>query len=106
MPDATQIETIETLTQAASLAAAQGEWDRVVHCYTSREALLAGMSLSPEALTRVQTLDRQIEIQARVAQAGLASLMGDAARIRQRLKGLRQGQGALSSDSGTIGTVA
>ena len=64
------------------------------------------IAISPEALARVRTIDRQIEMQARVAQAGLASLMGDAARIRQRLKGLRQGQGALSSDSGTIGAVA
>lgn len=106
MADATQTETIESLTQAAGQAAAQGEWDRVVQCYTTREALLAGGAISPEALARVRTIDRQIEMQARVAQAGLASLMGDAARIRQRLKGLRQGQGALSSDSGTIGAVA
>ena len=106
MPDVTPTDTIESLTEAAGQAAAKGEWDRVGRYYEARKGLLADSPLSPEALARVQTIDRQIETQVRVAQAGLASLMGDAARIRQRLKGLRQGQGAWSSDSGTIGAVA
>lgn len=94
--------TIESVTEAAGMAAARGEWDRVDQYYQQREPLLSQATLSPEALSRVLTMDRTIEGQVKVAQAGLASLLDEAARTRQRIQGLRRWNGAMSSDSGTI----
>ncbi|MEQ1792869.1 MAG: hypothetical protein ABL970_01655 [Nitrospira sp.] len=94
--------TLESVTEAAGLAAANGEWDRVAQYYLQRESLLAHARLSPEALARVMAVDRCVAEQATVAQAGLASLLEEAARTRQRIQGLRQWNGATSLDSGTI----
>ena len=94
--------TIESLTEAAGMAAARGEWDRVDQCYQQREQLLSRATLTTEALARVLTLDRTIEGQVKVAQAGLASLLDEAARTRQRIQGLRRWNGAMPLDSGTI----
>lgn len=94
--------TIESVTKAAEMAAARGEWDRVDQYYQQREPLLSQAALSPEALAQVLTLDRTIEAQVKVAQAGLAALLDEAARTRQRIQGLRRWNGAMSSDSGTI----
>jgi multidrug resistance efflux pump len=94
--------TIESVTEAAGIAASRGEWDRVDQYYQQREPLLSQATLSPEALSRVLTMDRTIEGQVKVAQAGLASLLDEAARTRQRIQGLRRWNGAMASDSGTI----
>jgi hypothetical protein len=94
--------TLESMTEAAWRAAANGEWDRVDQYYQQRESFLSQTALSPEALARVLTLDRTIEGRIKVAQAGLASLLDEAARTRQRIQGLRRWSGAISSDSGTI----
>lgn len=94
--------TIESVTEAAGLAAARGEWNRVDQYYQQRESLLSKATLSPESLARVLTIDRAIEKQVKVAQAGLASLLDEAVKTRQRIHGLRRWNGALPSDSGTI----
>lgn len=96
------IPTIESVTEAAGMAAARGEWNRVVEYYHQRESLLPLSALSPEALARVQNLDRSIQERIKVAQAGIAALLDEAARTRQRLHELRQWNGGISSDSGTI----
>lgn len=97
-----QAVTLEELTEAASVAAAKGEWNLVEAYYRQRETVLAQPALRPEVLTKVLALDRAVAERARLAQAGLESLMQNAALIRQRLKGLRQWNGAPSSDSGTM----
>jgi hypothetical protein len=96
------LHTIMAVTEAAGIAAARGEWNRVDHYYQLRENLLSQEALSPEHLARVLTADRAIAEQIKVAQAGVASLLDEAAKTRQRLQGLRRWNGALSSDSGTI----
>lgn len=94
--------TIMAVTEAAGTAAARGEWNRVDHYFQIREDLLHQEALSPEHLAYVLTVDRTIAEQITVAQAGLASLLDEAAKTRQRLQGLRRWNGALSSNSGTI----
>ena len=94
--------TLETLTEAASVAAAKGEWSVVEAYYQQRETLLGQAFDSPDALARVQALDQEVGERVRLAQAGIASLLNNAMLIRQRLKGLRQWNGGGSSDSGTI----
>lgn len=84
------------------MAATRGEWNRVDHYYQLRENLLSRESLSPEHLAYVLTVDRTIAEQITVAQAGLASLLDEAAKTRRRLQELRRWNGALPSDSGTI----
>ena len=84
------------------MAAARGEWNLVDHYYQIREDLLSREPLSPGHLAYVLTVDRTIAAQITVAQAGLTSLLDEAAKTRQRLQGLRRWNGALSSDSGTI----
>ena len=96
------LHTIKALTEAAGLAATRGEWNRVEHYLQLREHLLSQEALSPEHRTYVLTVDRTIAEQITVAQAGLASLLDEAAKTRQRLQGLRRWNGAFSTDSGTI----
>ncbi len=96
------LQTIASVTEAAGAAAARGEWDRVDGYYRQREKLLSQEALSPETLARVLTVDRTIEEQIKIAQAGLASLLDEAAQTRRRIQGLRRWNGAMSSDSGTI----
>lgn len=84
------------------MAATRGEWNRVDEYYQRREDLLSQEALSPEHLAYVLAMDRTIAEQITVAQAGVAALLDDSAKIRQRLQGLRRWNGALSSDSGTI----
>jgi len=92
----------ERLTSAAERAAEEGRWDIVDQCYREREQQCRSLSLSPSDAERLQARDRRIEERIRLAQTALASLQHDAAAIRRRLKGLRQGQGAGSSESGMI----
>ena len=94
--------TIEALTEAAGIAAAKGEWDRVDQLYGQREPLFSKTALSPDVLARVAQVDRTVADQIKLAQAGLASLLDEAARTRQRIQGLRRWIGATSLDSGTI----
>lgn len=94
--------TIEAVTEAARMAAARGEWNRVDECYQQREALLAQEAVSPDILERIAAIDRMIVEQIIVAQAGLTSLIDEAARTRQRIQGLRRWNGGLPLDSGTI----
>ncbi|MEQ1627026.1 MAG: hypothetical protein ABL965_06515 [Nitrospira sp.] len=96
------LHTIKAVTEAAGLAATRGEWNRVEHYLQLRERLLSQEALSPEHRTYVLTVDRTIAQQITVAQAGLASLLDEAAKTRQRLQGLRRWNGAFSTDSGTI----
>ncbi len=96
------LHTVKAVTEAAGMAATRGEWNRVDHYLQLRELLLSQEALSPEHRTYVLTADRTIAEQIKVAQAGLASLLDEAAKTRQRLQGLRRWNGALSSDSGTI----
>ena len=96
------LHTIMAVTEAARVAAARGEWNRVDEYYQRREDLLSQEALSPEHLKYVLTADRTIAEQITVAQAGLTALLNEAAKTRQRLRGLRRWNGALSSDSGTI----
>lgn len=96
------LDTLEELTEAASVAAAKGEWNTVADCYRRRETILGQSVLSPEVLARVQTLDYEVAERARLAQAGVAALLQNATVIRQRLQGLRQWNGGVFSDSGTI----
>lgn len=94
--------SIQHVTEAAAAAAGRGEWDQVDQYYRQRETLLSHGAASPEVLARVLTLDRMVEEQIRVAQAGLLALLEEAAKTRQRIQGLRRWNGAISSDSGTI----
>lgn len=96
------LHTVKAVTEAAGMAAARGEWNLVDHYYQLREDLLSREPLSPEHRVYVLTVDRTIAAQIKVAQAGLASLLDEAAKTRQRLQGLRRWNGVLSSDSGTI----
>lgn len=96
------LHTIVAVTEAAAMAATRGEWNRVDEYYQRREDLLSQEALSPEHLAYVLTMDRAIAEQITVAQAGVAALLDDSAKIRQRLQGLRRWNGAMSSDSGTI----
>ena len=96
------LHTILAVTQAAGMAATRGEWNRVDHYYQLREDLLSQEALSPEQRAYVLSVDRTIAEQITVAQAGLTSLLDEAAKTRQRLQGLRRWNGAMSSDSGTI----
>ena len=96
------LQTIASVTEAAGMAASRGEWDRVDGYYQQREGLLSQEALSPETLARVLTVDRTIAEQIKIAQAGLASLLDEAAKTRRRIQGLRRWNGAMSSDSGTI----
>lgn len=96
------LHTIRAVTEAAGMAAARGEWNRVDHYFRLREELLHQEALSSEHQAYVRMVDRTIAEQIKVAQAGLASLLDEAAKTRQRLQGLRRWNGALSSDSGTI----
>lgn len=94
--------TLEELTAAARAAAVKGEWNVVAACYQRRETMLEQPVLPPEALARVQALDRDVAERARLAQAGVKVLLQNATVIRQRLQGLRQWNGGVSSGSGTI----
>jgi hypothetical protein len=94
--------TIVSVTEAAGIAAARGEWNRVAEFYQQRESLLPQAVLAPDTLAQVQKLDRHIQEQIKVAQAGIIALLDEAARTRQRIQGLRQWNGGISSDSGTI----
>lgn len=96
------LHTIIAVTEAAGMAAAQGEWNRVDHYLRLRENLLSQEALSLEHRTYMVRVDRTIAERIKVAQAGLASLLDEAAKTRQRLQGLRRWNGAFSSDSGTI----
>jgi hypothetical protein len=96
------LHTIRAVTEAAGMAAARGEWNLVDQYYQLREDLLSREVLSPGNLAYVLTVDRTIAEQITVAQAGLTSLLDEAAKTRQRLQGLRRWNGASSSDSGTI----
>ncbi|ALA58565.1 hypothetical protein [Nitrospira moscoviensis] len=89
-------------TEAARTAAAQGRWDIVRDCYQRREQSLADEAVTPEEAARLLAIDREIHARAQLAQTVLASSMRDAAAIRQRLAGLRRGQGAPASDSRMI----
>jgi hypothetical protein len=91
--------TREQLTHAARTAAWQGRWDVVRDCYRRREQALAESPVSTEEAARLMAADREIEAQARLAQTALAALMRDTAALRQRLTGLRRGQGVRSSES-------
>lgn len=102
LPSTEPIETLEGLTEAASAAAAKGEWNAVAAYYQRREMVLAQTTLSSDTLARVQALDQEVGERARLAQAGVASLLQNATVIRQRLQGLRQWNGGASEDSGTI----
>lgn len=84
------------------MAAARGEWNLVDHYLQVRENLLLQEAPPPEERACVLTIDRTIAEQITVARAGLAALLDEAAKTRRRLQGLRQWNGALSSDSGTI----
>lgn len=101
-PDDQNLQTIVQITEAAAGAAARGEWNRVDQYYRRRETLIGQTPLSSEALARVQQVDRTITEQIKVAQAGLASLLEEAAKTRQRIQGLRRWNGAMSMCSGTI----
>jgi hypothetical protein len=90
------------LTEAAKMAAEQGQWDLVDACYRERGALLETSRLPPQEANRLLAIDRQIQERAMVAQAALAASLREPAFIRRRLKGLRQGIGAASSDSWMI----
>lgn len=96
------VGTIEALSEAASGAAARGEWNLVADYYRQRETLLGQSPLQADVLARIQALDQDVSDRARLAQAGVESLLLNATLIRQRLKGLRQWTGGESSDSGTI----
>jgi enoyl-CoA hydratase/carnithine racemase len=91
-----------TLTELAREAAKEGRWDTVADCYRERELLLANGAVPAEEAAHLRYIDRQVEERARLAQAALASLMRDTAKIRQRLQGLRQGQAAPSTGSAVL----
>jgi len=93
---------LERLTSIANEAAEHGRWDLVGECYREREIALADASLVPQETDRLLAIDRQIQERALVAQKALASLIRESSAIRRRLKGLRQGSGALFADSGKI----
>jgi hypothetical protein len=96
------ISQLERLTHTAKDAAEQGRWDIVGDCYRERESAIVGTSLLPHEADRLMTIDGRIREQALVAKKALASLIRESSMIRRRLKGLRQGTGAASSDSGMI----
>lgn len=96
------LPTIMAITDAARIAAARGEWNKVESYIQLREERLHREPLSSEQQVAIQSIDSTIAEQIKVAQAGLAALLDEAAKTRQRLQGLRRWNGAVSSDSGTI----
>lgn len=93
---------VTRLSEAAFKAAVKGQWNVVDACYRAREALLPDAHLLPEEADRFLMIDQDIRSRISIAQAAIESLLHEPVAIRQRLKGLRQGIGAASSDSGMI----
>lgn len=93
---------VTRLSEAAMKAAVEGQWNVVDACYRAREAVLPDAHLLPEEADRLLLIDRDIRSRISTAHAALESLLHESVAIRQRLKGLRQGIGAASSDSGMI----
>lgn len=93
---------IEELTQRACDAARQGRWDLVEQLYGERGSELAAVPLSSEERLRILALDREVQGQATVARAALASSLLETARQRQRLEEIRRRVGASVRDSSTI----
>jgi hypothetical protein len=90
------------LTQAAVEAAERGQWELVDEYYRDRGTRLADVRLPVQEASDLLKLDQLVRERVYVAQASLTSLLRDAMAVRRRLKGFRQGMGALSQDSGRI----
>lgn len=97
-----EVETVESLTEAAHAAASRGEWNLAVACYERRGGLLAQSELSSAVVSKVQALDREVAERARLAQAVTASFLCDAGLLRQRLRDLRHRVALPPIESGTI----
>lgn len=90
------------LTQAAVEAAERGEWELVNEYYRDRGTRLADVRLPAQEAKELLKQDQLVCERAHIAQAALTSFLKDAIAARQRLKGLRQGTGGSSPDSGAI----
>jgi hypothetical protein len=97
-----EAETIESLTEAAHIAASRGEWNLVIACYERRGGLLTESVLSTAAVSRVLALDMEVAERARLAQSGVASLLRDVGVLRRRLRDLSQLAGTHPTDSGSM----
>ncbi|MCC2643014.1 MAG: hypothetical protein K0S45_3427 [Nitrospira sp.] len=80
--------SIERLTQQALEASQAGDWEKVDACYTEREASLKTCLLDPSVAQRLLAIDERIRAAVLVAQAGIAGLLADNARMRRELRRL------------------
>lgn len=94
------------LTKAAVEAAEQGRWDVVIQCYAERGAMLETAQEPVCGAEALLELDEQLHDRVHAAQALLVSLLGETTATRQRLQGLRQRLGVLSSAPQTVSMEA
>ncbi|HEY5931582.1 MAG TPA: hypothetical protein VIT63_01620 [Nitrospira sp.] len=103
--DARQADIVR-LTKAAVEAAELGRWDIVIQCYEERGAMLEAAQEPVCGAEALLDLDEQIRVRVGDVQAVLISLLGEATATRQRLQGLRQRLGVLSSAPQTVSMEA
>lgn len=96
------LHTIEILTTQALEAARQGDWDRVDACYDARAVRLASSQIDRASAERMLAVDDQVRAAILVAQAGLTSLLAEAAQVRRHLRKLRESHGQPEAGHGTL----
>ncbi|CAE6776520.1 MAG: hypothetical protein H8K06_21145 [Nitrospira sp.] len=93
---------IELLTTQALEAAQCGDWDRVDACYDARARGLASCKIDRACAQRILAVDDRVREAILVAQAGLSSLLADAAQARRHLRRLRESHGQHEPEHGTL----
>ncbi len=96
------LHTIEQLSGQALEAARCGEWDRVDACYEARALKMASCEIDRASAQRILAVDDEVRAAILVAQAGLASLLADAARARRHLRKLRESHGQPETGHGIL----
>lgn len=96
------VHTIEQVTAEALEAARQGDWDRVDACYDARAVRLASSQIDRASAERMLAVDDQVRAAILVAQAGLTSLLADAAQARRHLRKLRDSHGQPETGHGIL----
>ena len=94
--------TIELLTTQALEAAQCGDWARVDACYDARASRLASCEIDRAGAQRLLAVDDQVRAAILVAQAGLSSLLADAAQARRHLRRLHESHGQHEPEHGTL----
>jgi O-acetyl-ADP-ribose deacetylase (regulator of RNase III) len=99
-------ENLRALTTQAGQAAELGRWDQVEECYRLRDEHLRDHSMLPALATGLIQFD--LEVAARIENARLAvqSQLSEAAKIRQKLQGIRSWQGLSETERPRMDQVA